>query len=96
MIRDCPEEENKNFYYIFIELLYDVFNKPCRNLNELRHMAMLLYPKYIEPINEGKGIYALLFYNNTINKYFYYYLIFIVFPSPLIFKIIFLFYIILY
>jgi len=55
MIRDCPKNENKNFYYIFSELLYDVFNKPCRNLNELRHMAMLLYPKYIEPINEGKA-----------------------------------------
>ncbi|KAG4090746.1 origin recognition complex subunit 5-like protein [Neocallimastix lanati (nom. inval.)] len=55
MIKDCPKDENKNFYYIFIELLYDVFNKPCRNLNELRHMAMLLYPKYIEPINEGNA-----------------------------------------
>jgi len=62
MIKDCPKDENKNFYYIFIELLYDVFNKPCRNLNELRHMAMLLYPKYIEPINEGNGKVLVIYY----------------------------------
>eukprot|EP00041_Stephanoeca_diplocostata_P015743 m.301360 g.301360 ORF g.301360 m.301360 type:complete len:577 (+) comp20140_c0_seq2:164-1894(+) len=37
----------------FCGLLYDVFHGPCRDLNELRHVAHLLYPMYLEPVRAG-------------------------------------------
>lgn len=37
----------------FCGLLFDVFHGPCRDLNELRHVAHLLYPIYLEPVRQG-------------------------------------------
>ena len=37
-----------------MELLWGVFNGPCRDLNELRHLVGLLFPKYLEPVTKGK------------------------------------------
>ncbi|KAJ3407200.1 Origin recognition complex subunit 5 [Chytridiales sp. JEL 0842] len=51
---DCPPEEDPQFFLEFVDLVYTVFHKPCRDLNELRHIVLLLYPKYVAPINAGK------------------------------------------
>ncbi|KJE98191.1 origin recognition complex [Capsaspora owczarzaki ATCC 30864] len=37
----------------FIKLLWNVFHGPCRDLNELRHLAQLLFPVYCEPVLQG-------------------------------------------
>ncbi|KAI8899779.1 origin recognition complex subunit 5 C-terminus-domain-containing protein, partial [Globomyces pollinis-pini] len=51
---DCPETEDIGFFKSFIELIYNSFNSTCcQDLNELRYMVLMLFPKYIEPITNG-------------------------------------------
>eukprot|EP00842_Homolaphlyctis_polyrhiza_P005086 jgi/Hompol1/5579/HPOL_004553-RA len=52
--KDCPKDEDPDFFLAFVEVLYTVFQLPCRNLNELRHMVAMLFPKYVQPVHEGK------------------------------------------
>ncbi|KAJ3041163.1 Origin recognition complex subunit 5 [Rhizophlyctis rosea] len=52
--KDCPPEEELDFFLKFVEMIYDVFQRPCRDLNELRHLVGLLFPKYVEPVVSGK------------------------------------------
>ena len=52
---DCPEDEDVDFYVRFATTVYGTFCTSCLDLNELRYVIKLLYPKYIEPITSGKG-----------------------------------------
>ncbi|KAJ3024648.1 Origin recognition complex subunit 5, partial [Rhizophlyctis rosea] len=54
MARDCPPSEDTDFFLKFVEMIYDVFQRPCKDLNELRHLVALLFPKYVEPVLAGK------------------------------------------
>ena len=49
------DEDDVGFYLSFVDLLYSVFHGPCRDLNELRHVAALLFPKYREPVLKQQG-----------------------------------------
>jgi origin recognition complex subunit 5 len=57
ILKDCPKGECVDFFGNFVKLLYDVFHVPCNDLSELRYIVVLLFPKYIEPINQGICIY---------------------------------------
>ncbi|XP_071960381.1 origin recognition complex subunit 5-like [Antedon mediterranea] len=50
---DCPPGYSADFYSSYANLLMSVFYIACRDLNEIRHLAFLNFPKYIEPINKG-------------------------------------------
>lgn len=54
---DIPdsEKDDPEFFETFVKLIYDAFHRPCQNLNEMRHLVALLYPKYIEPVRSGRG-----------------------------------------
>ncbi|KAG9287059.1 hypothetical protein G9A89_023024 [Geosiphon pyriformis] len=43
------------FFRIFVSFVYDSFSINCKDLNQLLHLASLLYPKYIEPIEDGRA-----------------------------------------
>ncbi|OBZ83491.1 Origin recognition complex subunit 5 [Choanephora cucurbitarum] len=43
-----------DFYTGFLEVIYAMFQINCKDLNELRYFASLLYPIYIRPIQEGR------------------------------------------
>lgn len=43
------------FYVGFIHIIYQQFHRGCRNLNEFKYIASLLYPKYVEPVKFGNG-----------------------------------------
>ncbi|KAJ3310346.1 Origin recognition complex subunit 5 [Boothiomyces sp. JEL0838] len=49
--------DGKDFikYEQFVGLVIDSISSVTTNLNELRYLCSVLYPKYIEPIKEGKG-----------------------------------------
>lgn len=51
---DCPKDQELMFFLNFVDMVYVVFIKPCNDINELRHIVRLLFPKYIEPIVLGK------------------------------------------
>ncbi|KAL9961950.1 hypothetical protein ACROYT_G030994 [Oculina patagonica] len=53
MARDCPSEYPVEFFKAYCQLLMSVFYSVCRDLNELRHLALLHFPKYCEPIASG-------------------------------------------
>lgn len=55
--KDLPtgEEENLDLYMRFVDLVYDVFQRNCKDLNEIRHLIALLFPLYIKPVKEGKS-----------------------------------------
>lgn len=59
LAKDCPADESPAFFRAFVELLYGVFHHSCKNLNELRHMAELLFPKYREPVISGASKFAI-------------------------------------
>lgn len=41
------------FYAGFAQVIYSIFCHNCKDLNELRYFAALLFPLYIKPIKEG-------------------------------------------
>ncbi|KAJ1330377.1 hypothetical protein BSLG_009511 [Batrachochytrium salamandrivorans] len=51
---DCPLSEEPEVYLAFSDTIYDVFSSSCRQLTELRHILALLFPKYIDPVIQGK------------------------------------------
>jgi origin recognition complex subunit 5 len=51
---DCPRAEDAEMHRQFCATLFDVFHGPCRDLNELRHLAALFFPLYRAPVEEGK------------------------------------------
>ncbi|KAI8620407.1 origin recognition complex subunit 5 C-terminus-domain-containing protein [Chytriomyces sp. MP71] len=53
---DCPDDEKEDpqFFMQFVDLAMQVLQKPCRDLNELRHLVALLFVKYREPVLTGK------------------------------------------
>ncbi|KAH6591213.1 hypothetical protein BASA61_005008 [Batrachochytrium salamandrivorans] len=51
---DCPSSEEPEVYLAFSDTIYDVFSSSCRQLTELRHILALLFPKYIDPVIQGK------------------------------------------
>lgn len=53
--RDLPEGEDKDLYMRFVDLVYDVFQRNCKDLNEIRHLVALLFPLYVKPVKEGKS-----------------------------------------
>ncbi|GJJ68523.1 origin recognition complex subunit 5 [Entomortierella parvispora] len=52
--RDLPEGEDAELYMRFVDLVYDVFQRNCKDLNEIRHLVALLFPLYVKPVKEGK------------------------------------------
>ncbi|KAJ1559029.1 Origin recognition complex subunit 5, partial [Cladochytrium tenue] len=50
---DCPAGEDRALFAIFVNLVQEILQKPCRDLKELRYIVGLLYPKYIEPVKAG-------------------------------------------
>lgn len=42
-----------DFYADFLEVIYNIFCHNCKDINELRYFASLLFPLYIKPIREG-------------------------------------------
>ncbi|XP_071485936.1 origin recognition complex subunit 5-like [Diadema antillarum] len=52
---DCPQGYEPTFYASYVNLLLSIFYMACRDLNELRHLAKLNFPKYVEPISKGEA-----------------------------------------
>ncbi|XP_069685227.1 origin recognition complex subunit 5 [Periplaneta americana] len=42
------------FYDSYVRLFLGIFHRACRDLNELRHMAQLNFPKYCDPVLKGE------------------------------------------
>ncbi|KAI8321070.1 hypothetical protein GQ54DRAFT_195746 [Martensiomyces pterosporus] len=52
---DCPEGEPQPFFLTFVDAIYEVFHRNCVDLNELRHLVAMLYPKFVQPVFEGQA-----------------------------------------
>ncbi|PVU98833.1 hypothetical protein BB559_001226 [Furculomyces boomerangus] len=52
---DCPENEPLAFFATFADSMYETFHRSCNDINELRQLISLLYPKYIQPIFEKQA-----------------------------------------
>ncbi|XP_077194218.1 origin recognition complex subunit 5 isoform X2 [Paroedura picta] len=52
---DHPPEYSFDFYAAYINILLGVFYPVCRDLKELRHLAVLNFPKYCEPVIQGEA-----------------------------------------
>ncbi|XP_050638672.1 origin recognition complex subunit 5 isoform X7 [Macaca thibetana thibetana] len=50
-----PPEYSADFYAAYINILLGVFYTVCRDLKELRHLAVLNFPKYCEPVVKGEA-----------------------------------------
>ncbi|CDH52053.1 origin recognition complex subunit 5 [Lichtheimia corymbifera JMRC:FSU:9682] len=48
-----PVELNDEFVDGFSEIIYNIFNHNCKDINELRYLAALLFPIYIKPLKDG-------------------------------------------
>ncbi|XP_033646773.1 origin recognition complex subunit 5-like [Asterias rubens] len=53
--KDTPEGYSADFYSSYVNLLMSIFYMVCRDLNEIRHLAQLNFPKYVEPITKGEA-----------------------------------------
>ncbi|PVU96443.1 hypothetical protein BB561_001179 [Smittium simulii] len=52
---DCPKDEPIPFFCTFVDSLHETFRRSCIDLNELRRIVLLLYPKYVQPVFEGQA-----------------------------------------
>ncbi|XP_041346768.1 origin recognition complex subunit 5-like [Gigantopelta aegis] len=55
MSLDCPVKYRKDFFMNYVSLVLSVFHLVCRDLQELRHIALLNFSKYVEPIENGEA-----------------------------------------
>ncbi|RKP07727.1 AAA ATPase domain-containing protein, partial [Thamnocephalis sphaerospora] len=46
-------EPDASFFLTFVDTVYEVFQKNCKDLNELRHLVAMLFPVYAKPVHEG-------------------------------------------
>ncbi|RUS17862.1 origin recognition complex subunit 5-like protein [Endogone sp. FLAS-F59071] len=53
LARYCPSSEDLPFFLGFVEIVYDIFQRNCKDLNELRHLVSLLFPRYLQPVLDG-------------------------------------------
>ena len=52
---DCPMDEQVDFYRTFVKIVYETVYRPTKNLDEIRTLSLVLFPKFIEPIQQGKA-----------------------------------------
>ncbi|KAI8393755.1 origin recognition complex subunit 5 C-terminus-domain-containing protein [Radiomyces spectabilis] len=43
------------FFRDYVDIIYSVFNHNCKDLNEIRYFAALLFPLYLKPIQQGRA-----------------------------------------
>ncbi|KAH9493211.1 Origin recognition complex subunit 5 [Bulinus truncatus] len=55
MCIDTPVTCDKDVYALYVNIVLSVFHLVCRDLRELRHIACLNYPYFIEPIQKGEA-----------------------------------------
>lgn len=55
MTKDVPEKCSPALYKTYCSLLFNIFHKACNNLMELRHQAVLNFPKFFKPILDGEA-----------------------------------------
>eukprot|EP00795_Rhopilema_esculentum_P011675 gene11675-21930_t len=48
----CPVGYSTEFYASYCQLVISVFHPVCRDLNELKHLAVLNFSKYCEPLKK--------------------------------------------
>ncbi|KAJ2082027.1 hypothetical protein H4R24_001886 [Coemansia sp. RSA 988] len=53
--KDCPVGEPVKFFLTFVDAIYEVFHRNCADLNELRHLVAMLYPKFVQPVFEKQA-----------------------------------------
>jgi origin recognition complex subunit 5 len=53
--RHRPVGSPESFYRSFVSQLWSVVGQVCQDINELRHLAIMLYAKYREPVESGEG-----------------------------------------
>ncbi|KAI9505323.1 hypothetical protein GGI25_003647 [Coemansia spiralis] len=53
--KDCPQDEPQAFFLTFVDAIYEVFHRNCVDLNELRHLVAMLYPKFVQPVFEKQA-----------------------------------------
>lgn len=55
----CREHGNSNLeeFQSLLNIVWSSFYNICRDLSELRFIVKSLFPKYIEPITKGEGLY---------------------------------------
>ncbi|KAI7834021.1 origin recognition complex subunit 5 C-terminus-domain-containing protein [Kickxella alabastrina] len=58
LVKDCPPEEPQSFFLTFVDAIYEVFRRNCVDLNELRHLVAMLYPKFVQPVFEKQATRA--------------------------------------
>ena len=51
--RRDPVELDDEFVDGFSEIIYNIFNHNCKDINELRYLAALLFPIYVKPLKDG-------------------------------------------
>ncbi|KAL1917229.1 uncharacterized protein VTP21DRAFT_4885 [Calcarisporiella thermophila] len=54
LAKDCPPDQDVAFFLQFVDVVYDVFHKNCKDLNELRHLVALLFPVYVQPVLDSR------------------------------------------
>lgn len=57
LLRDRPSGDKwpDDIYCSYVKLFLGIFYRACRDLNELRYMAKLNFPKYCDPILKGES-----------------------------------------
>jgi len=55
LCEDTPSTCDRDLYALYINIVLSVFHTVCRDLRELRHLARLNYPYFIEPVLSGEA-----------------------------------------
>ncbi|KAL7750452.1 Carnitine O-acetyltransferase mitochondrial [Sorochytrium milnesiophthora] len=54
IMQDCPSADDVAAYAAYAPVMYDMFSRPCSDLNELRYLIALLWPSYMAPVRSGQ------------------------------------------
>ena len=53
--KDCPIKEYTELHQYLAQLLYNIFSLVTRDLNELRRLTSLLFPRIVQPVINGES-----------------------------------------
>lgn len=52
---DCKTDEYRDIYQYLTRLIYKIFSSVTKDLNELRRMVEILFPRIIQPVIDGQS-----------------------------------------
>jgi hypothetical protein len=54
LFQDCPADQSIEFFQGVVQIIFHTFKGACNDIGEFRYLTSLIFPKFLEPIKQGR------------------------------------------